>query len=151
MQNTSYTTCNRRAVHAHETSTSVQKMSSMFKRMEPDDVRPDDPLQQLRTVRESTEQLRPAWTSTSSAPRPCFRLKLGHDVPLIHSNEWSEQHLPQTTTHPKLKHNLKFDTLVLDVGNGACKKKTIRAFRDWCLSTLKGSEVASKDGRSIKW
>ena len=36
------------------------------------------------------------------------------------------------------------------VGNGACKKKTILAFRDWCLSTLKGSEVASNDGRSIR-
>ena len=126
-------------------------MPSVLKRMKSDDVRPDDPLQQLRTVRQRAEQLRPAWTSTSSAPRPCFRLKLGHDVPLIHSNEWSEQHLPQTTTHPKLKHNLKFATLVLDVGNGACRKKTIRAFRDWCLSTLKGSDVASREGNNIKW
>ena len=38
-----------------------------------------------------------------SAPRPCFRPKLGHDVPLIHSTEWSEQHLTQTTRDHELK------------------------------------------------
>ena len=78
-------------------------MPSVLKRMKSDDVRPDDPLQQLRTVRQRAEELRPAWTSTSSAPRPCFRLKLGHDVPLIHSNEWSEQNLSQTPRDHELK------------------------------------------------
>ena len=34
---------------------------------------------------------------------PCFQLKLGHDVPLIHSTEWSEQHLTQTTREHELK------------------------------------------------
>jgi hypothetical protein len=57
------------------------------------------------------------WKSTSenysrlaiSAPRPWFRPKLGHDVPLIHSTDWSEQHLTQTPRGPELKHNLNFD------------------------------------------
>ena len=86
-------------------------MPSVFKRMKSNHIRPDNPLQQLRTVRQRAEQLRPAWTSTSSAPLPCFRLKLGHDVPLIHSNEWRENHRARTQSHLKLKHNLKFDTL----------------------------------------
>ena len=38
-----------------------------------------------------------------SAPRPCFRPKLGHDVPLIHSTVSREQHLTQTTRDPELK------------------------------------------------
>ena len=38
-----------------------------------------------------------------SAPRPCFRPKLGHEVPLIHSTEWSEQHLTRTARDPELK------------------------------------------------
>ena len=44
-----------------------------------------------------------------SAPRPCFRPKLGHDIPLIHSTDWSEQHLTQTSRDPELKHKLNFD------------------------------------------
>ena len=38
-----------------------------------------------------------------SAPRPCFRPKLGHDVPLIQSTELSEQHLTHTPRDPRLK------------------------------------------------
>ena len=38
-----------------------------------------------------------------SAPRPCFRPKLGHDVPLIQSTVSREQHLTPTARHPKLK------------------------------------------------
>ena len=35
-----------------------------------------------------------------SAPRPCFRPKLGHDVPLMQSTELSEQHLTHTPRAP---------------------------------------------------
>ena len=38
-----------------------------------------------------------------SAPRPCFRPKLGHDVPLIQSTELSEQHISRTTRDHELK------------------------------------------------
>ena len=38
-----------------------------------------------------------------SAPRPSERPKLGHDVPLITSTEWTEQHLAPTARDPKLK------------------------------------------------
>ena len=41
-----------------------------------------------------------------SAPRPWFRLKLGHDLREIHSTDWSEQHLAQTSRDPELKHKL---------------------------------------------
>ena len=49
-----------------------------------------------------------------SAPRPWFRLKLGHDLREIHSTDWSEQHLTQTARDPKLKHKLNFDFLTGD-------------------------------------
>ena len=49
-----------------------------------------------------------------SAPRPCFQLKLGHDLREIHSTDWSEQHLTQTARDPKLKHKLNFDFLTGD-------------------------------------
>jgi hypothetical protein len=38
-----------------------------------------------------------------SAPRPCFRPKLGHDVPLIHSTVSREQHRTPTARDPRLK------------------------------------------------
>ena len=38
-----------------------------------------------------------------SAPRPCFRLKLGHDIPLIQSTDWSERKLTQTMRDHELK------------------------------------------------
>ena len=38
-----------------------------------------------------------------SAPRPCFRPKLGHDLREIHSTEWGEQNLSQTTRDHELK------------------------------------------------
>ena len=44
-----------------------------------------------------------------SAPRPSERLKLGHDVSLVHAIAWSEQHFPPTASDPELKHNLNFD------------------------------------------
>ena len=48
---------------------------------------------------------------TISAPRPCFRLKLGHDLREIPSTVLREKHLTQTATHTELKHNLNFDFL----------------------------------------
>ena len=98
-------------------------MPRVLKRMEPDDVRPDNPLQQLRTVRQRAEQLRPAWTSTSESRDSCSRLKLGHDVPLIHSNEWRENHRAHTQSHLKLKQNLKFDTLCSTSETARAEKK----------------------------
>ena len=44
-----------------------------------------------------------------SAPRPSERPKLGHDLREIHSTDWSEQHLTQTSRDPELKHKLNFD------------------------------------------
>ena len=41
-----------------------------------------------------------------SAPRPCFRPKLGHNRPLIPSNSWSERNVIQTARDPRLKHDL---------------------------------------------
>ena len=38
-----------------------------------------------------------------SAPRPCFRPKLGHDPREIHATEWSEQNLSQTARDHELK------------------------------------------------
>ena len=38
-----------------------------------------------------------------SAPRPCFRPKLGHNLPLIQSTVSREQHLSQTARHHELK------------------------------------------------
>ena len=56
------------------------------------------------------------WKSTSesgclaiSAPRPSERPKLGHDLREIHSTDWSEPHLTQTSRDPELKHKLNFD------------------------------------------
>jgi hypothetical protein len=44
-----------------------------------------------------------------SAPRPCFQLKLGHDLREIHSTVSREQHLTPTARDPDLKHKLNFD------------------------------------------
>ena len=44
-----------------------------------------------------------------SAPRSSERPKLGHDVPLIDSTDWSEPHLAPTPRDPELKHKLNFD------------------------------------------
>ena len=38
-----------------------------------------------------------------SAPRPCFRPKLGHNLPLIQSTVSREQHISQTARHHELK------------------------------------------------
>ena len=38
-----------------------------------------------------------------SAPRSSERLKLGHDVPLIHSGEWRETHRAHAMRDPRLK------------------------------------------------
>ena len=38
-----------------------------------------------------------------SAPRPCFRPKLGHDLRGIHATAWSEQHLTPTPRDYELK------------------------------------------------
>ena len=43
-----------------------------------------------------------------SLSQPSERPKLGHDVSLIHTTAWSEQHISQTAGDPELKHNLNF-------------------------------------------
>ena len=51
----------------------------------------------------------PAWNCSRlaiSAPRPSERLKLGHDVSLVHATAWRERHLAPTAGDPELKHNL---------------------------------------------
>ena len=48
------------------------------------------------------------WKSTSES-RPCFRLKLGHDLRGIHATVLREKHLTLTARDPELKHNLNFD------------------------------------------
>ena len=47
----------------------------------------------------------------SQAPRPSERPKLGIDLREMHSTDWSEQHLTQTSRDPELKHKLNFDFL----------------------------------------
>ncbi len=87
-----------------------------------------------------------------SAPRPCFRPKLGHDIPLIHSTDWSEQHLTQTSREPELKHKLNFDFHTGHPPGPETRKFTFSEGASFCIPygedhRLRAVEGASDAGR----